>query len=257
MLAIGRALMARPRLLLLDEPSLGLAPMLVNRIFAVISRLKETGVTILLVEQNARKALGDRRPRLRHGDGPHHSRRRPRASWRPTPRSRRRIWEGDECEGVGWQGGRSRVSRDRAVVEAASFRLPTPDSSTRVMTGAEFGQQFINALSLGSIYALVAIGLAMVFSHPAPDQLRPRRDADDRGRRRRLALADRAALAGLGAARGWRHGARRIAGRAYCLPAAARRPRRDAAAHLPRRLHRPAEWRVAHLRVSAAGVSDA
>lgn len=57
MLAIGRALMARPRLLLLDEPSLGLAPMLVNRIFAVISRLKETGVTILLVEQNARKAL--------------------------------------------------------------------------------------------------------------------------------------------------------------------------------------------------------
>jgi branched-chain amino acid transport system ATP-binding protein len=57
MLAIARALMAKPRLLLLDEPSLGLAPMLVNRIFAVISRLNETGVTILLVEQNARKAL--------------------------------------------------------------------------------------------------------------------------------------------------------------------------------------------------------
>jgi branched-chain amino acid transport system ATP-binding protein len=57
MLAIARALMAKPRLLLRDEPSLGLAPMLVNRIFAVISRLKETGVTILLVEQNARKAL--------------------------------------------------------------------------------------------------------------------------------------------------------------------------------------------------------
>jgi branched-chain amino acid transport system ATP-binding protein len=57
MLAIARALMARPRLLLLDEPSLGLAPMLVNRIFSVIAGLKETGVTILLVEQNARKAL--------------------------------------------------------------------------------------------------------------------------------------------------------------------------------------------------------
>jgi branched-chain amino acid transport system ATP-binding protein len=57
MLAIARALMAKPRLLLLDEPSLRLAPMLVNRIFAVISRLRETGVTILLVEQNARKAL--------------------------------------------------------------------------------------------------------------------------------------------------------------------------------------------------------
>ncbi len=57
MLAIGRALMARPRLLLLDEPSLGLAPLMVGRIFEVVSRLKAEGVTILLVEQNARKAL--------------------------------------------------------------------------------------------------------------------------------------------------------------------------------------------------------
>ena len=57
MLAIGRALMGKPKLLLLDEPSLGLAPLIVNRIFDVIWQLKETGVTILLVEQNARKAL--------------------------------------------------------------------------------------------------------------------------------------------------------------------------------------------------------
>ncbi|HQY31630.1 MAG TPA: ABC transporter ATP-binding protein [Thermomicrobiales bacterium] len=57
MLAIGRALMAKPSLLLLDEPSLGLAPLVVNRIFMVIRQLKEQGVTILLVEQNARKAL--------------------------------------------------------------------------------------------------------------------------------------------------------------------------------------------------------
>ena len=57
MLAIGRALMAKPTLLLLDEPSLGLAPIIVNRIFDVIKRLKAAGVTILLVEQNARKAL--------------------------------------------------------------------------------------------------------------------------------------------------------------------------------------------------------
>ncbi len=57
MLAIGRALMAKPRLLLLDEPSLGLAPVLVDRIFAVIAQLKAAGTTILLVEQNARKAL--------------------------------------------------------------------------------------------------------------------------------------------------------------------------------------------------------
>jgi ABC-type branched-subunit amino acid transport system ATPase component len=57
MLAIGRALMARPRLLLLDEPSMGLAPVLVDSIFAAIKELHEAGTTILLVEQNARIAL--------------------------------------------------------------------------------------------------------------------------------------------------------------------------------------------------------
>ncbi len=57
MLAIGRALMARPRLLLLDEPSLGLAPLLVRELFRVIAQLRDRGVTILLVEQNARAAL--------------------------------------------------------------------------------------------------------------------------------------------------------------------------------------------------------
>ena len=57
MLALGRALMAKPRLLLLDEPSLGLAPMIVKEIFRVIAELRQTGVSILLVEQNARAAL--------------------------------------------------------------------------------------------------------------------------------------------------------------------------------------------------------
>ena len=57
MLAIGRGLMARPSLMLLDEPSLGLAPLLVKEILAVIVRLKEKGATILLVEQNARAAF--------------------------------------------------------------------------------------------------------------------------------------------------------------------------------------------------------
>lgn len=57
MLTIGRALMARPLLLMLDEPSLGLAPMLVKAIFATIREINERGVTVLLVEQNARAAL--------------------------------------------------------------------------------------------------------------------------------------------------------------------------------------------------------
>jgi branched-chain amino acid transport system ATP-binding protein len=57
MLALGRALMLRPRLLMLDEPSLGLAPLLVAEIFRVIERLRSEGVSILLIEQNARAAL--------------------------------------------------------------------------------------------------------------------------------------------------------------------------------------------------------
>lgn len=57
MLAIARALMARPKLLLLDEPSLGLAPMMVDKIFEIIKRINKHGMTILLVEQNANAAL--------------------------------------------------------------------------------------------------------------------------------------------------------------------------------------------------------
>lgn len=57
MLSIGRALMSRPRLLLLDEPSMGLAPMFIAQIFEIIQKIKAQGMTILLVEQNAAKAL--------------------------------------------------------------------------------------------------------------------------------------------------------------------------------------------------------
>ena len=57
MLAIGRALMARPRLLMLDEPSLGLAPLIVREVLQVVSSLRDLGVSVLLVEQNARAAL--------------------------------------------------------------------------------------------------------------------------------------------------------------------------------------------------------
>ncbi len=79
MLAIGRALMARPRLVLLDEPSMGLAPKLIQQIFSIIEEIKAQGTTVLLVEQNAAQALkhadtgahpGDRRDRaLRHRGG--------------------------------------------------------------------------------------------------------------------------------------------------------------------------------------------
>lgn len=58
MLAIGRAMMSRPRLLLLDEPSMGLAPLMVQKIFEVVRSIAAQGVTILLVEQNALLALG-------------------------------------------------------------------------------------------------------------------------------------------------------------------------------------------------------
>jgi branched-chain amino acid transport system ATP-binding protein len=58
MLAIARALMAKPKLLLLDEPSMGLAPMIVREIFGIVRSLNENGLTIFLVEQNARQALG-------------------------------------------------------------------------------------------------------------------------------------------------------------------------------------------------------
>ncbi|GHD43623.1 L-leucine ABC transporter ATP-binding protein /L-isoleucine ABC transporter ATP-binding protein /L-valine ABC transporter ATP-binding protein [Marinobacter persicus] len=58
MLAIGRALMSKPRMIILDEPSLGLAPLIIQQIFEIIGQLREEGITVFLVEQNAHQALG-------------------------------------------------------------------------------------------------------------------------------------------------------------------------------------------------------
>lgn len=57
MLAIGRALMAQPKIILLDEPSMGLAPLYIQKIFAIIQQIRQTGVTVLVIEQNAHQAL--------------------------------------------------------------------------------------------------------------------------------------------------------------------------------------------------------
>ena len=98
MLAIARALMSRPKLLLLDEPSMGLAPIIVDQVFDTIRSVNEAGTTVMLVEQNANQALriADRGYVIETGEvvladtG--------EDCW-PMPRSRKPIWEGD-CEAL-------------------------------------------------------------------------------------------------------------------------------------------------------------
>ena len=133
MLAIARALMSRPRLLLLDEPSLGLAPLMVERIFDTIAELKRQGRTILLVEQNVYQAfeVADRAYVLETGritlDGA-------ADVLRHDPKVERSYL------GVGGRGG-------PGVWPVIDYAI----------------QQVVNALSAGSLYALMAVGLAMVF----------------------------------------------------------------------------------------------
>ena len=80
MLAVGRALMSRPKLIMMDEPSLGLAPIIVRGIFDIIKEIHERGTTILLIEQNANMALQTADNRLRPGDGPYHPHRHRRGA---------------------------------------------------------------------------------------------------------------------------------------------------------------------------------
>ena len=90
MVAVARAMMSAPRLLMLDEPSLGLAPKMVDELLAIVRRIADQGTTVLMVEQNVRKALADRRPRLCAGARPPGGQRpafllaRPAWSARPT-----------------------------------------------------------------------------------------------------------------------------------------------------------------------------
>ena len=95
MLAIGRALMARPKLLCLDEPSMGLAPQLIQQIFSIISEIAEQGTTILVVEQNAQQALSraDRAYVLETGEHRQDRHRQGAAGGRQHPRGlpRRRL----------------------------------------------------------------------------------------------------------------------------------------------------------------------
>ena len=116
MCAIGRALMARPKLLMLDEPSMGLAPIFVEKIFEIIHEINEQGTTILLVEQNALMALDVRPARLRHGD-------RARS---PSPTTRRRC---------------ARTSRSRRRTSASSSlrtrRSPRRTDAEREVRGRE------------------------------------------------------------------------------------------------------------------------
>ena len=92
MVAIGRALMSNPDILLLDEPSLGLSPLVCKELFQALGRIKELGVGVLLVEQNASAEPRHRQPRLSPGERPHRRRGRGRATCRTTRPCAAPIW---------------------------------------------------------------------------------------------------------------------------------------------------------------------
>ena len=127
MLAVGRALMSRPKLLILDEPSLGLAPMVVESIFKILTRINAEGITVLLVEQKRGHGPSTGPPRLCHGE-------RAGGPFRDRPRT-------------GLQRRRPALLFGGSVMEAGYVL-----------------EQLLNGLIQGSMYALVAIGFSMIYS---------------------------------------------------------------------------------------------
>ena len=115
MLAIGRALMGKPKVLLLDEPSMGISPVLTERIYETIEQINKEGMTILLVEQNANFALdvSKRAYVLETGKVAHVGHARTRCG--PTPKSRRRTWEHDRARAHGSQRALAHVPVARVV----------------------------------------------------------------------------------------------------------------------------------------------
>ena len=122
MLALGRAMMAKPRVLLLDEPSLGLAPRVVRRIFDSLRTLNESGTTIVLVEQNATS-------------------RSPLRSTRTCSKRVMRCWPASRTPC-------SRTSRSGAATSVTRWR--------------SFLQHVVSGLASGGIYGLLALGIVLI-----------------------------------------------------------------------------------------------
>ena len=216
-LAIARALLCRPHLLLLDEPSLGLAPKLVDLVFETLADLRERGVTILLVEQNAIRAaqFADRTYVLSAG---------------------KMVLTGTRDELAGHR--------------AADLVLPRRDRRSGGPV-TDLIQHVIDAISLGSLYALLALGIALIFGimnliNFAYGELIMIGALQPLPARRAAVAVAAARLAGDRDGRGDGDGAGRV-------PAVPRRQRPGAAGDLVRAQLRAAEPRHGDLRVAGEG----
>ena len=131
-LAIARALLSRPRLLMLDEPSLGLAPTVVAQVYALLKSVREQGVTILLIEQNAERVFG-------LSDHVH-------------------VMSGGEVRAE----RQRRRDQERSAVRCRVFRRPHAAAGERTVM-ERLVQTLVDAVSVGSLYALTALGIGLIF----------------------------------------------------------------------------------------------